>query len=170
MDTTNATTANATTKTAKEKTMTTTPRMPKGAVQVGNLTILSTGVAAAEKALVAAQLRAIKLATARANKPVTERKVAAPRILPTMTVTLVGVNKVLPAYADGAHEVHGWTQAFQLSTELVRQLRVAGHRLQGNYSTGQWTAVVDGEVLSITSPKPEGKKPTGPRKPKAVAA
>ena len=166
MTTTNATT----TATKGNKTMTTTPRAPKGSVQIGSITILPSGIAAAEKALIAAQLRAIKAATARANKPVTEKKITVPRVLPAMTVTLVGVNKVLPAYADGAHEVHGWTQAFQLSTELVRQLRVAGHRLQGNYSTGQWTAVVDGAVLSITSPKPEGKKPTGPRKPKAVAA
>ena len=152
------------------KNMNKTPKMPKGAVCIGSVTILPAGIAAAEKALIAAQLRAIKAATKAANAPVREKKVrvpAAPRVLPTMTVTLQGVNKVLPAYADGPREFAGWTACFVFCTELVRALRAAGHRLQGNYKTGAWTCVVDGQVLSIVAPVPAGK---GPRKPKTEAA
>ena len=101
-----------------------------------------------------------------------------PRVLPTVTVTLTGVADAFRAkgytpsadYADGPHEFAGWTANFSYCSQLVRELRASGIRLNGNYKTAEYTAVVDGKIVVVKGQPPVGKPKTGTRKPKTAIA
>lgn len=104
---------------------------------------------AAERDMVAAVL------TGKITARTPKTTASAPRSTRPVVCVIVGVDKALGATGyDGSHGFPGWTASYLYCTDLVRKLKAAGIKTSGNYSSGVWTAVHEGNVVTVTNERP----------------